>query len=197
MILLIEELFATIKNYIRFNGNEEIYIITQNLVMVAALSIIFWLIVKALKNPYLFSGVETETKLVKNLIQTDKTINSENEIKDDKLIKQLKEHMDKNEPYLDSSLSMHDLAKQLDIPVRELSISINHTLNKHFFDFVNEYRIEKAKELMRNSTDEKQTVLEILYEVGFNSKSSFNTAFKKHTGLTPTEFKKKSSLRVA
>ena len=105
--------------------------------------------------------------------------------------------MQENEPYLDSNLSIYDLAKQLDVPARELSVSINHTLNKHFFDFINEYRIKKAMDLIQNSSDEKLTILEILYEVGFNSKSSFNTAFKKHTGITPTEFKRSASLRVA
>ena len=105
--------------------------------------------------------------------------------------------MEENEPYLESNLSMYDLAKQLNVSARELSICINHTLDKHFFDFINEYRIKKAMELIRNSSDDKLTILEVLYEVGFNSKSSFNTAFKKHTGITPTEFKKNSSLRVA
>lgn len=52
-------------------------------------------------------------------------------------------------------------------------------------------------ELIRNTDDDKLTILEVLYEVGFNSKSSFNTAFKKHTGVTPTQFKKNASLKVA
>jgi AraC-like DNA-binding protein len=55
---------------------------------------------------------------------------------------------------------------------------------------VNRYRIEEAKRLLTNPPDKKITVLEVLYEVGFNSKSSFNTLFKKYTGLTPSEFKK-------
>lgn len=93
----------------------------------------------------MFLGIQTDTEPVKNFIQLEENKNKHNDIEDNKVIVELKEHMKKNEPYLDSSLSMHDLAKQLDVPVRELSISINHTLNKQFFDFVNEYRIEKAK----------------------------------------------------
>ena len=69
---------------------------------------------------------------------------------------------------------------------------INETVGQNFFDFVNRYRIEEAKKLLANPADKKITVLEVLYEVGFNSKSSFNTLFKKHTGLTPSEFKKKN-----
>ena len=102
-----------------------------------------------------------------------------------------------NEPFMDSSLSVYDLAKQIDVPSRELSIAINHNLNKHFFDYVNEYRIKKAMEIFKNTTDEKLTVLEVLYEVGFNSNSSFNTAFKKFTGTTPSEFKRKASSSAA
>jgi len=74
---------------------------------------------------------------------------------------------------------------------------INHHLNKHFFDFVNEFRIEKAKSLLTNPAKQDLTIQEILYEVGFNSKSSFNTAFKKHCGLTPTQYRKSNSLSAA
>jgi AraC-like DNA-binding protein len=95
-------------------------------------------------------------------------------------------------PYLNSSLTIRNLAKQMDLPMRQLSVLINQYLNQHFFDFVNEYRINKAKEILKNPEKKEVTILEILYEVGFNSKSSFNTAFKKHTGLTPTQFRKKS-----
>ena len=98
--------------------------------------------------------------------------------------------MEEEEPYLDSSLSMHELAGQLNMKVKDLSLLINHTLNQHFFDFINHYRISRAMELLRDPKNKQLTVLEVLYEVGFNSKSSFNTLFKKQTGLTPTQFRK-------
>ncbi|MNY70445.1 Melibiose operon regulatory protein [compost metagenome] len=78
----------------------------------------------------------------------------------------------------------------MNVPVRELSVLINHQLGQHFYDFVNTYRIENAKEILKDSSKSKVTILEILYEVGFNSKSSFNSAFRKHTGNTPTEYRK-------
>lgn len=198
----VELIVATMKNIIGFNLAVEIYILAQNIVVILALLIIFWLIIKALLNPSLFSGVYTDIQLVSSMLnkntQSEKSsiINDlENENK--QLISKLKVHMKENEPYLDSNLSMYDLAKQLNVPARELSLLINHTLNKHFFDFINEYRIKKAMDLIQNTNDKKLTILEILYQVGFNSKSSFNTAFKKHTGITPTEFKKNASLRAA
>jgi AraC-like DNA-binding protein len=63
-------------------------------------------------------------------------------------------------------------------------------MHQNFYDYVSKYRIEEAKKLLVDSINNK-TVLEVLYQVGFNSKSSFNTAFKKFTGVTPSHFKKK------
>ncbi|MNY38368.1 HTH-type transcriptional regulator CdhR [compost metagenome] len=93
------------------------------------------------------------------------------------------------EPFLDPSLTIQELSNQIDIPVRDLSILINHHMDQHFFDFVNEYRIQKAMIILKNPLKKDLTVLEILYEVGFNSKSSFNTSFKKYTNLTPTAYR--------
>ncbi|WP_236900521.1 helix-turn-helix domain-containing protein [Elizabethkingia ursingii] len=52
--------------------------------------------------------------------------------------------------------------------------------------------IKKAKEILKDSSQKNLTILEILYQVGFNSKSSFSTSFKKHRGTTPTDFRKNS-----
>ncbi|MCB0602432.1 MAG: helix-turn-helix domain-containing protein [Saprospiraceae bacterium] len=107
------------------------------------------------------------------------------------MIQTLRRHMEMEEPYLNASLTIYQLARELSISVPELSTLINHSLHQHFFDFVNEYRIKKATELLKDPEKQKLTILEILYEVGFNSKSSFNTVFKKFTGSTPTEYRKK------
>lgn len=120
----------------------------------------------------------------------NQTSNWQNEKHVPEIVQKLENHMKVNEPFMDSSLSVYDLAKQINVPSRELSIAINHNLSKHFFDYVNEYRIKKAMQLFQQTTDEKLTVLEVLYDVGFNSKSSFNTAFKKFTGQTPSEYRK-------
>ena len=78
------------------------------------------------------------------------------------------------------------------MPVKDLSALINLYMDKHFFDFVNEYRIKKAIQILKDCTQKELTVLEILYQVGFNSKSSFNTSFKKYTGKTPTDYRKEA-----
>lgn len=73
--------------------------------------------------------------------------------------------------------------------MRELSLLINHHLDQHYFDFVNEYRIHHSMRILKDPAQRDRTVLDILYAVGFNSKSSFNTSFKKLTGQTPTQYR--------
>jgi len=198
-ILFIEELIATAKNIFRFGNQESLYSIFILITSVFFVAIIFWLVIKALKRPELFSGVNTSAVPLSRMIESEKL---QTGIVDEsspyhEIINKLEHHMKVNEPFMDSSLSMYDLAKQINVPSRDLSIAINHNLNKHFFDFVNEYRIKKAMEIFSNTSDDKLTVLEVLYEVGFNSKSSFNTAFKKFTGTTPSEFKRKATNSAA
>ena len=78
------------------------------------------------------------------------------------------------------------------IPPRSLSQVINKGFNQNFFEFINSYRIKEAKELIAKSHISNETILEILYKVGYNNKSVFNAIFKKHTGKTPKEFKSRA-----
>ncbi|MBC8123297.1 MAG: helix-turn-helix domain-containing protein [Gemmatimonadaceae bacterium] len=86
----------------------------------------------------------------------------------------------------------YDLAQRLGVRPKVLSAALNEGLGQHFFDYVNRYRIEEARRLLTNPADPKVTVLEVMYQVGFNSKSSFNTLFRKYTGQTPSAVKKRS-----
>jgi AraC-like DNA-binding protein len=92
-------------------------------------------------------------------------------------------------PYLDSNLNLVKLSERLDLTPHKLSYTINTGYQLNFFQFVNQYRVEKAKELLLNN-HLNHTVLAIAFEAGFNSKTAFNTTFKKICGLTPTEFAK-------
>ena len=93
-------------------------------------------------------------------------------------------------PFLNPQVSLSELSDQLSISSKHLSQVINQSFNKSFFDFINSYRIQEVQQILKESKDDKITVLEAMYDAGFNSKSSFNTAFKKETGQTPTEFRK-------
>ena len=94
---------------------------------------------------------------------------------------------------MDPTLTMQKLAFQLNIPVRDLSILINHRINKHFFDFINEFRIKKAMQILKDPLSKNLTILEVLFDVGFNSKTPFNTAFKKYTKMTPTQYRQSAN----
>ncbi|GAA4111483.1 hypothetical protein GCM10022393_09220 [Aquimarina addita] len=143
--------------------------------------------------PDVFKSVDSKLKLASHLNPEDSTQSAPVHENNDS-IQRLKSYMQSEEPFLNPALSINELASSVELPAKELSILINQNIGQHFFDFINAYRIEKAKHILTDISKKQVTVLEILYEVGFNSKSSFNTAFKKHTGTTPTLYRKKNIL---
>ena len=194
-LIAIETVVSTFKNVFLINDLDVQYELAMTITSLTALLFICWLVIKALKTPGLYGRVNSKQLLVKQLIsenQHKETLMTEDRERDESLSR-LISHMETQEPYLEPSLSVYDLSKQLNWQPKELSVLINHDLNQHFFDFVNEYRIKKAMEILADASKNDLTVLEILYEVGFNSKSSFNTAFKKYTKQTPTEYRKQYS----
>jgi AraC-like DNA-binding protein len=103
------------------------------------------------------------------------------------LVAKLKEMMSTSKPFLRPDFSLPDLADQLHVTVHQLSQVINDGLGKSFFEMTAEYRIEEAKRLLKEQMNIK--IEEIAEQVGYNSKSSFNTSFKKITGMTPSEWR--------
>jgi len=191
-VLTVLYLMAILKNAFKFSDYPYISEWIKIVILVLQLFIICWYLFKALNNPGLFRNVDSKLKLVSEIVSEEK--NSEpsgtHEKEYNEELLKLKEYMAEEKPFLNSSLTIQDVSREIKIPVRELSLLINHQLGQHFYDFVNAYRIESAMGILKDTTKNKVTVLEILYEVGFNSKSSFNTAFKKHTGNTPTHYRK-------
>ncbi|MDR6919721.1 helix-turn-helix domain-containing protein [Chryseobacterium sp. 2987] len=192
IVLTILYTVALLKNIFKFSDYPHISEWIKMGLLVSSLFIFCWYLFKALNNPGLFRNVDSKQKLVSELVSEEKiheqsTIN-EREYSEE--ISNLKKYMVERKPYLNSSLTIQDISDEIKIPVRDLSLLINHQLGQHFYDFVNAYRIESAMNILKDETKSRVTILEILYEVGFNSKSSFNTAFKKHTGNTPTSYRK-------
>ncbi len=103
------------------------------------------------------------------------------------LSKNLKQLMKTEVLYKDANLKLQDVAKKLHINPHLLSQLLNDNLDISFTNFINKYRINAAKQLILS--DEKLTLEAIGYECGFNSKSTFYTAFKKQTRMTPSQFK--------
>ena len=98
--------------------------------------------------------------------------------------------MKDRKPYQDTELTLFTLAKQLRIHPNHLSQIINQHRNQNFFDYINEYRVNDVKEALFSRKYDNHSLLGIAHEFGFNSKASFNRAFKKFTGMTPSEFRK-------
>jgi|GEM_PF-4733296 len=96
---------------------------------------------------------------------------------------------DEEKVYHDPELTLPKLASELNIHKEYISQVINKGYQKNFNEFVNSYRIEEAKVLLTQTGKDKLSILSIALEVGFNSKTTFNLAFKKQTGQTPTEYR--------
>ena len=91
--------------------------------------------------------------------------------------------------YMDPDLTLDSLADSLDIMPRDLSMVINRHFGANFYTFINSYRIEEAKKILKDPAYKDTTITEIYLTVGFNSKSVFYTFFKKLEGMTPTKFR--------
>lgn len=89
--------------------------------------------------------------------------------------------------YKDFDLSLENLAQMLSITPHQLSEFMNERLGTNFRNYINSYRIEEAKKILVTESD--KNILAICYDVGFNSKSTFNQCFKKYTNKTPSEFR--------
>jgi len=106
--------------------------------------------------------------------------------------KQLCQLLEKEKIYQNPELSLTKVAEKLNISSPYLSQLVNKLSNCNFSDFINSYRIRDAEYMLIDSNFESYTNVAIGLEAGFNSKSAFYSAFKKHTGLTPSEFRQKS-----
>lgn len=104
------------------------------------------------------------------------------------LKQQLLRKIEEDQLYLIEDLSLSDLAHELAIEPYLLTRFINHHLHSTFHDLINAYRIKDAQERLRHAPSE--TILDIAFAVGFNSKASFNRIFKKTTGTTPSQYRK-------
>jgi len=107
----------------------------------------------------------------------------------ERYLSRLLQCMKEKKPFTDGDLSLQKRAQGLSISPHHLSQIINERLGQSFSDFINSYRVEEAKRRLLDPAFKHLSLLGIAIDVGFNSKSSFNSVFKKYTNMTPSEFR--------
>jgi AraC-like DNA-binding protein len=104
---------------------------------------------------------------------------------------QLLKLMEIEKPYLDNCITLPKLGKLLLLNTYQTSYLINDCFNENFYTFINRYRVDECKRMLESKQHNHLSILGIGYEAGFNSKTAFNTTFKKITGLSPKEYKER------
>ena len=133
--------------------------------------------------------IASENELIIKVPKTEIII--ETESKENQFLV-IQNHIENHNRYLDSAFSLEVLATETKMSVSKVSSIINNHSEFNFSDYINQFRIEKAKKLLLEPKYKDYNIEAIGFECGFNSKSAFYAAFKKFTNLTPTEFKKKT-----
>ncbi|HOE04878.1 MAG TPA: helix-turn-helix domain-containing protein [Bacteroidales bacterium] len=165
------EVFSVIEtNYV-------VYILISNLFLVFA---------------FIFYGLRQQVLMPAHTDNTETTTYAESKLSDEekhRIAQKLMLYFDTKQPYLDRELTISSLAAQLGTQRYKLTEVLNSELHKNFYRFVNEYRIEKAKAMLTDRSNDKLSIEAIGYDCGFNSKTTFFTVFKSFTGLTPMQYK--------
>lgn len=143
------------------------------------------LIFRSLSQSSLFEGVDAAEQNEESHPELEKV-----EI-DPSLVAKIEQHMSKTKPFLANILTLEQLANQLAMSPRSLSNVINRHYQHNFFEFINHYRIEEAKQILADHSQRKKTMIEVMADSGFNSKATFNTFFKKLVGSTPSQYRAK------
>lgn len=141
--------------------------------------------------PQVFAGFpeELQADQEEDLFTPKYQSSSLEESQKERLHEQAIAFMTSEQAFLKQDLTLHQLANSLKINSKYLSQVINEKSGKHFMDFVNEYRVNLAKEILLKSSYQHYTIVAIAQEVGFKSRSAFYASFKKFTGQTPSEYK--------
>jgi AraC-like DNA-binding protein len=101
--------------------------------------------------------------------------------------------METEKPYLNRDLSIQDLSDLTGIPRHHITQVLNEVHGRNFFTFINEYRVREVISRFNDPKNNNFTILAIAFDAGFNSKTTFNSIFKSQTGMTPSEYREKST----
>ena len=128
----------------------------------------------------IYINLGNKVKSIKPYAGSNLGISQKNELYD-----RICQEMENQKPYLDRKLTLSSLSEGLDVLPNHISQVVNEKARMNFNDFVNKFRVEAAKSSLQNPKTNYLTLEAIAEKSGFNSTSTFNAAFKKHTGHTP------------
>ena len=143
----------------------------------------------ALITTLMFLSLQRSSIFDGHMSEDDTIIEPEEHVIDPELAKRIENHMINEKPYLMHLLNLEQLASQLEMHPRALSVAIKRHFKTNFYEFVNSYRINEAKSILSNPDQKSKTMIQISGECGFNSKATYNSFFKKLVGVTPTQYR--------
>ncbi len=143
----------------------------------------------------LLAGLTYTLGLIGFQVKKNQLIKTSNswKLEDQRQLNQLINLLEKEKWYLKPDLTKQEVSLQLALHPNRLSYLVNKGLNCGFRDLLNQYRVNHLKKKLSNSENFRFTILSLGYECGFNSKASLNRIFKNHVGLTPQEYRKKTT----
>jgi AraC-like DNA-binding protein len=142
-----------------------------------------------LRQPEIFAGKFSEGDVFPDAVRKkyEKSVLSPEDSSE--VVNKLDKLMGLEKLYLNSTLSLPDLAKRLGVSTHHLSQILNESIGVNFYEYVNGKRVEEAKQMLKDPKLNHLSIAGIGFEAGFNSLSAFNAVFKKHTGSTPSAFR--------
>jgi len=170
-------------------GSSATALVNLNLIGVLAnygqLLLVSTLVFFALSDPHNILRVSKET--LESITKADKTYAYSPE-----QVNRVNNYMEKQRPYLNNQLKIDDLAQQVSLSPKLLSNLINREFEVNFFEYINRYRLKEVSAYLIDPDMAEQSIIELAFLAGYNSKSSFNRLFKVDTGKTPSQFRKEN-----
>lgn len=212
-VILVQRYFAKLKDeYSHFSNTEPrwLHILTMGFLISWAWSLVVHVIAKyaseetadylGIADNYLtfilINALFTYSLLYAHQLlstRTEETRAPSEAVPSDLAIERVRQAMEEEKVFLRANLNIEQFSSMIDYPVKDVSSVINKHFGTNFFEFVNSYRVEEAKQLLTDPAHADKTILDILLESGFNSKSAFHRFFKRLAGMPPSEYRKQHS----
>jgi len=190
-------LMIVVSIIMKIKENDNLNLVSSYLYLILVLFIVY----SILKQKDIFFNDENKNLILQSILypdvknQIEKSTSRLNEDDLQKYKSVLNNLLQKEEVFIDPDISLASLADKVGISMNDLSFLINNSYNMNFYTLINNYRLDKVKTMLIKKQYSHLTILGIAYEAGFTSKSTFNNAFKKTTGLTPSEYVKEYTIK--